>query len=498
MLTPARGLVVGDRYVLTRPLAQGGMGSVWIARHRELDVDVTVKFMMPTLVNSAELRARFEREAKVAARLRSQHVVQVLDFGIDDEMPYIAMELLAGENLADRLKREARLSLQVSAQIIGQVCKALRTAHEAGLVHRDLKPGNIFLAMKDGEEVVKVLDFGIVKDTAKNDVEEAAGVTETGVMMGSVHYMSPEQIRSSRQVDHRSDLWSVAVILYKMLTGNPPFPGTNHGDVMVRVCTDAFAQPSLVVPGLAASIDAFFVRALTRDPAGRFQSAQEMADAFSTAVAAAAASLSPHPQQWARTLPLFNQNAEFMAARALVASQKAAPRVVDQATSSVDPVEATAPLRQNHPSQTSEVASAEDAKPGAPSRKFIATMTATSLFIVMFGIAGYYWMRQSSLKETDSHRAVVGIPSSIGSVDTVSPINSQLPPHTVIPASTPSPSVVRTNPALGTRALSGSSSAPMPSSAPIGSSVPDAPVSVNPLPSAQPPPPRRNPLDIND
>jgi serine/threonine-protein kinase len=172
----------------------------------------------------------------------------VLDFGIDDEMPYIAMELLQGESLADRLKREARIPLPDAAKILGQVCKALRTAHDEGLVHRDLKPGNIFLAVKDGEEVVKVLDFGIVKETSRNDADDVAGATETGVMMGSVHYMSPEQIRSSRQVDHRSDLWSVAVILYKMLTGNAPFPGTTTGDVMVRVCTDSCQPPSSVVP----------------------------------------------------------------------------------------------------------------------------------------------------------------------------------------------------------------------------------------------------------
>src|SRR5262249_41842231 len=149
MITPRAGVVIAGRYALVRTLASGGMGSVWIAHHRELDVDVTVKFMAPSLVASPEACARFEREAKVAARLDSQHVVQVLDYGVEDETPYMVMELLKGESLSTRLSRVGRLPIPDMARLVVQICKALRTAHEAGLVHRDLKPGNIFLARKD-------------------------------------------------------------------------------------------------------------------------------------------------------------------------------------------------------------------------------------------------------------------------------------------------------------------------------------------------------------
>src|SRR6185436_6077847 len=148
MITPGEGVIIAGRYTLVRPLARGGMGSVWIARHRELEIDVTVKFMAPMLVEALEARTRFEREAKVAARLRSQHVVQVLDYGVEDGTPYIVMELLKGESLSARIAREGRLPMPVAARIVVQICKALRTAHEAGLVHRDLKPANIFLALK--------------------------------------------------------------------------------------------------------------------------------------------------------------------------------------------------------------------------------------------------------------------------------------------------------------------------------------------------------------
>src|SRR5262249_9660742 len=149
---------------------------------------------------------------------------------MEDGTPYIVMELLKGESLSARLSREGRLPIPTAARLVVQISKALRTAHDAGLVHRDLKPGNIFLAIKDEDEVVKVLDFGIAKALGVNDAKTD---TESGVILGSVHYMSPEQIRSSRKVDHRSDLWSLGVIVYRMLTGRLPFTGSDVGDVLV-------------------------------------------------------------------------------------------------------------------------------------------------------------------------------------------------------------------------------------------------------------------------
>jgi serine/threonine-protein kinase len=277
MINPAKGVIVANRYELTRPLARGGMGSVWVARHRDLEVDVTIKFMGPALVASAEARMRFEREARVAARLDSQHVVHVQDYGVEDETPYLVMELLKGESLSARLARDGTLALPAAMKLQVQICKALRTAHDAGLVHRDLKPGNVFLARKDDDEVVKILDFGIAK---AGDLGDATANTESGVLLGSVHYMSPEQIRNSRAVDHRSDLWSIGVILYRALGGRLPFPGDKVGDVLVRVCTEAFPPLSSIVHDLPPGVDAFFDRALNRDPQKRFQTASEMAAAF--------------------------------------------------------------------------------------------------------------------------------------------------------------------------------------------------------------------------
>lgn len=483
MMSPSPGVIVGNRYVLSRPLAKGGMGSVWIARHRELDVDVSVKFMMPTLVESAELRARFEREAKVAARLRSQHVVQVLDFGIDDGMPYIAMELLEGENLADRLKRETSLSLPKAVQILMQVCKALRTAHEAGLVHRDLKPGNIFLARKDGEEVVKVLDFGIVKDTAKNDADDGAGATETGVMMGSVHYMSPEQIRSSRQVDHRSDLWSVAVILYKLLTGNAPFPGTNQGDVMVRVCTDSCPPPSHYTPTLPRTVDSFFVRALTRDPAGRFQSAQEMSDAFAAAamVGPVAIPATQPPQQWVKTLPLLGNTAQLRASienasgpgQTARAPQPSTPNDSSFLSSAVRETAAGTFQAVTMPGMPISAATGSAiAIPAAPpkSQKGLIVAVAVAVTVLGLGLVVFLMMGGPSTPDTPVQAASATPPAAPSMMVTPAANTDRIPPA---------------SPTTGTSVV-----------APSTAKTPNTTRPVTTPKTA--PAPRKNPLDIND
>jgi serine/threonine-protein kinase len=276
MVTPRQDSIIAGRYVLLRHLASGGMGSIWVARHRDLDIDVAVKLMCPALVVSPEARTRFEREAKVAARLHSQHVVQIHDYGVEEDTPYIVMEWLKGESLSERLMREGRLSVAATARLLIQMCKALSTAHEVGLVHRDLKPANIFLALMDDDEVVKVLDFGIVKAATPGVIP----VTAQNMLLGSISYMSPEQIRCPREVDHRSDLWSVGVILYRALTGRLPFSGKSDVEVLLRVCSDISPPRASAASDLPPSLDDFFERAFAHDPTRRFQSALELVQAF--------------------------------------------------------------------------------------------------------------------------------------------------------------------------------------------------------------------------
>jgi serine/threonine-protein kinase len=275
MIELVPGALVAGKYRLEREIGRGGMGSVWSARHLQLDTLVALKFVDPSAAAS-DAHLRFEREARAAAQLRSPHVVQILDHGVDAGLPYIAMELLEGEDLGERLRRVGRLSLDESARIFGQAAKALRRAHDAGVIHRDLKPSNIFLARFDEDEVVKLLDFGVAK-LRRLEMDPQNPATQTGVIFGSPTYMSPEQARGNKAIDHRSDLWSLAVILFRALTGQKPFEASSIGDLVIKLCIEPPPVPSRVAVDLPPEVDRFFERAFARDPEQRFPSAMAMA-----------------------------------------------------------------------------------------------------------------------------------------------------------------------------------------------------------------------------
>ncbi len=277
MVTPEASAIIGGKYRLERVLGVGGMGSVWAAKHLQLETDVAIKFMAPEFATSNAARTRFEREARLLAQLKSPNVVQVHDSGVEsDGSLYLVMELLEGEDLEARLGRLRALSLASAAEIVRQAARALTRAHEVGLVHRDLKPANLFLARQGDEEVVKILDFGIAKEAS------GSSNTRTGTLMGSPHYMSPEQVRDAKHVDGRSDLWSLGVIAFRMLTGTLPFESEAVGDILVEICSAPIPLASMVAPSLPAAVDRFFERALARDPAARFASARELSDFFAT------------------------------------------------------------------------------------------------------------------------------------------------------------------------------------------------------------------------
>ncbi len=269
----APGVVIKSTYRLERPLAVGGMGALWVASHVALGSKVAVKFMDVSEADPVA-RARFQREAQSLAAIHNPHVVAVHDYGTEGDTPYIVMDLLDGEDLGTRLKRTGRLALPDVSRMLTQIGRGLRAAHAAGIVHRDLKPANVFLAVAEGEETVKILDFGLAKNAAAGAVGEG---TKTGDLVGSPHYMSPEQIRSPTSIDQRSDLWSLSVILYRALSGELPFKGKQVGPVLAQILTDTIPKVTEVAPDLPPALDAFFARGLARDPAQRFHSAQEMA-----------------------------------------------------------------------------------------------------------------------------------------------------------------------------------------------------------------------------
>lgn len=271
------GYLVSPHVKLVRMLKRGGMGSVWIAEHLGLSTQVAVKFIANSVADDPAMVARFTREATLAAQIKSPHVVHIYDHGITPEGdPFIIMELLEGEDLQGRLKRELMLSVHEIATILLQTCKVLGKAHQVGVVHRDIKPSNIFLLESDeGDIFVKLLDFGVAK------TGEGAELTSSGAMVGTVVYMSPEQLLSARRVDHRADLWSLAVVAYRALTGALPFKDDEGLGALCRALESGiFFPPTELVPTLPRELDAWFERAFKREPSERFASAREFIEEF--------------------------------------------------------------------------------------------------------------------------------------------------------------------------------------------------------------------------
>jgi serine/threonine-protein kinase len=297
------------------------MGSVWAATHLALDTSVAIKLMTWIVVRdeedgssdpvgsrgsrssrdrSVDRRARFEREAKAAAQIRSANVVQVFDYGIHEGVPFIVMERLVGEDLNKRLKREKRLAPDVVARLVRPIARALQRAHDVGLVHRDLKPANIFLAKEGDNEVPKIVDFGVVKAIrgehsslrGPKSADEDEDTVE-GTIIGTPSYMSPEQAMGRAGIDHRSDLWSFGVILFQALTGQKPFMGEAMFEALVKICSGPIPLAASIVPDLPPGTDAFFARAFEREANQRFQSAREMEQAFYTLVSRPAMSIPP-------------------------------------------------------------------------------------------------------------------------------------------------------------------------------------------------------------
>lgn len=272
----APGSMLTPNLRLLSLLGRGGMGSVWLAEHLVLRTEVAVKLLSPELANDEEALARFRREATAIAQLKSPHVVRIHDVGTAEGTPFFVMERLEGEDLSHRLDRVGRVRLGVVTAIVVQLCKALARVHELGVVHRDLKPGNVFLTDVDGDLVVKLVDFGI----AKQSDPEALQATSDGAVLGTPVYMSPEQVLSTKDVTSASDLYSLGVLAYECLAGEPPFSGETLGALHVAIANGRYVPITTVDPSLPRTLDAWFARALSPVPSARFASAQEMAETF--------------------------------------------------------------------------------------------------------------------------------------------------------------------------------------------------------------------------
>jgi len=275
------GTILDGKYRLVRVLGRGGMGVVYVAENLRVKRQVAIKLLSRATVElHGDALVRFEREAQAAGQIGSDHIVEVLDLGTTESGDrFMVMELLEGETLKERAKR-GRISIDKIVELFRQLLDGLEAAHAAGIIHRDLKPDNIFLQKKRSghEDWVKILDFGISKFSGL--VGEAASHTRTGVVMGTPFYMSPEQARAASSVDGRSDLYTVAVMLYEMLTGQVPFSGETFAELMFKIVFEPQPHPKSMSPMLDDEICGIVVKGMHRDPAARFQTAAEFRDAL--------------------------------------------------------------------------------------------------------------------------------------------------------------------------------------------------------------------------
>src|SRR4051812_23022624 len=274
----AEGQLLAGKYRVERVLGQGGMGVVVAAHHVVLDELVAIKFLLPEALQSAEAVARFEREARAAVKIKSEHVARVTDVGrLETGAPYMVMELLRGRDLAELLREQGPLSLTDVADYLLQAGEAIAEAHGLGIVHRDLKPPNLFLTQRaDGSSCVKILDFGISKLTNASASADQV-MTSTLAVMGSPLYMSPEQLMSARDVDMRTDIWALGVICFELLTGTLPFEGETLPQLIMSINLRPPRSLRSFRPDLPLEVEQMLLRCLSKDPAKRFANVAELA-----------------------------------------------------------------------------------------------------------------------------------------------------------------------------------------------------------------------------
>ncbi|MFQ3638999.1 MAG: protein kinase [Chloracidobacterium sp.] len=290
---PLLGMTVDGKYRVERVLGVGGMATVYAAVRLQIGDIAAIKVLTPESTAVPLAVARFQREVRAAARIKHPNVVSIYDFGtLPDGRAYMVMEYITGESLRDELKRMGRLSPERAVSIMVSVCNAIHAAHQEGILHRDLKPENIMLArMRDGSEVVKVVDFGVAELHDQAATSAVTKLTEYGLMVGTPHYMSPEQCRSE-PLDPRSDIYSLGIILYELLTGTVPFNARTVSAVIIQQATEAPRRPRDLHPELSWALEHVVLRALEKDPSRRPQTAAELGQDLSLSLSNIRPSLS--------------------------------------------------------------------------------------------------------------------------------------------------------------------------------------------------------------
>jgi eukaryotic-like serine/threonine-protein kinase len=381
------GQLVAGKYRIERVIGSGAMGVVVAAWHVELAQRVAVKFVRPEAMELRDAEERFRREARAAARIRSEHVGRVMDVGVDGTIPYMVMEFLEGHDLADEILRRGPLPLAEAAGYVLEAIEALAEAHTTGIIHRDLKPANLFLARRaDGTRIVKILDFGVSKATGTRPGDMA--LTQHAAMIGSPLYMSPEQMRSARDVDARADIWSLGIILFELVSGRPPYMGDSIPE-LVSAMMESPRSLRGTRPGVPEAFDRVVRRCLERDPNRRYPDV--------AALAAALVEFAPEARLHAER------------ARRVMGG---APLPIAEATSKTLPT--SAPL--SHPTVT---AWGESQRPGEGRSRKRPLLIGAALLLALGGIGGA--LARASQSDARVNASLLPAPSLASALPVASP-----------------------------------------------------------------------------
>jgi serine/threonine-protein kinase len=460
------GAVLAGKYRIEKLLGEGGMGWVVLATHMHLEQRVALKFMRAEQVaEHPDAVARFLREARAAARIQSEHVARVSDVGtLDDGAPYLVMEYLEGQDLDELLQVQTRLPVEQAIDYALQACEGLAEAHAKGIVHRDLKPANLFLARRsDGSPRVKLLDFGFSKITSGSGGSDA-GMTSTQTLMGSPLYMSPEQLRSTKNVDQRADLWSLGIILYEMLGARRPF----DADTLPEICARIMAEPPPPLTGVRDELASVVMRCLQKDPQLRFQD-----------VGALAMAIAPYGPPDSRTV------AERIA-RVIRSSRASVPSLRPEASSSGS--DALSAAASSGVARTDigfgTVATTSNKRSSAlPLLLGAGAGVAAGIVLVFLLLRGHRAAPDSS--------AVAPLPGAAPSVS-----SAPLPSTAAQAVELPLPSASAAAEDLATATVPSTAPAPAPSAPAVAR--PKLPAGPKPKPSASPKPPSANPFGGRD
>ena len=276
------GDILADKYRIERVLGAGGMGMVVAAHHLQLDERVAIKLLLPQTLANAEAVARFAREARAAVKIKSEHVARMIDVSsLPNGAPYLVMEYLDGEDLSHWIGTRGALPIELAVELVLQACEALAEAHSLGIVHRDLKPANLFCIRRaDGLLSIKVLDFGISKVTTLSASGPEMGMTKTSSVMGSPLYMPPEQMKSARDADTRSDIWAIGAILYELVAARTPFRADSFAELVLKVAGSPPEPLRASRPDAPPGLEQVILRCLEKEPGRRFQNIGELAVAL--------------------------------------------------------------------------------------------------------------------------------------------------------------------------------------------------------------------------